>query len=1683
MKKPQNKMDVKYWEGGLTLHEVRAIEKIAQTFGGSTLNQETKPTKLGSLSDLKVLKPGGNSMFPWKGYAGFRLVGSGKEGEFDLVIVTHYNVIIVELKHWNGELTASGDNWYQNGEYRERSAVSKTQDKAHLLTSKLGNCGRAFPSFKGHKFDRPKVDFVVVLTGTSDGSKLPPKDKEHVLTLNEFLQLANEGAYNKRFRPHPQTNKSLNQDIPVFDQIFSEGETKPKSLIVDGYEAIEKIFPPENIESIYTEFLSKNKNNKDDYALLRRWGFSELNDVSSKTRDERFKIVSHEKEVLSFIRLNDADLYNACLRSLTNIDPNNITEEFYELFELPHNYTRLNEFISSFVTKYSEEERATLVKIILNNFASLHDIKIAHRDIGDHSLWLSPGMKMAMSSFMSAYHKPAGTVGERRKAISSGIIPIPEEQHTDHYGTEFDRDVYSLGILSWLVMQGKRLNLTSVKEAKENISNSDAWYAPIVQKAISTDPQDRFRNASEFLTAFTDAQPDVEEIALFDSSIIEPYKTEIKLYKTYVEDEEISSNDVKEVYRSGQLLVKIWNNALVNEDSSNIFSCKAFIEKVEKIQGLGTGFIPAIRDKGITHKSELFLIQDFIDAPSWENWAAADIPKDKKLQAIGALISHISYLHESELTHGDIHPGNILVLEECDELNIYIIDLPDFKLGSGEVKNHRYSPESITKATTIVRDNYAVMRMTCELLGLDWDNLDNNTEHKSLVEIIKAERSDGFGFISLERFSQSLKDLYETSAESIKEIHIQLSRQDFHESISLLPDNGELFLFYEPSTQNSDSVKVLLSGVDASWTIFFNPIHESIEGCLAPRKEDDIQPWVRDKSQLTLPIKINIQASDYNDTSELQAYLLEHETFLIDCKAAIKENTLNKEVDEQLSKDIDEQLKKLLSEVDYDEESIVSIKNEKIAIKNIWKAILETETEALPSIEVADEPKPDIRKSELVIPYDSDNEVLDRFSKEDDVLAVKKVDDKEFVVGRVNIDQSTSSELRIPLSSGKKYPKTGEVLYLRTKRDRASYNRRKKAMERVLNNNAVISDLTSYFEPTIEQLFTDFKVIPTDEQLDRYDQYDEEGNLTVSLNEAQRDAFKTLFSKGPLSLLQGPPGTGKTEFISAFVHYLLTEGNAQHILLVSQSHEAVNTAVERIRKHCSRLETSIDIVRFSNSEASVSQGLKDVYSRNLIESRRQSFIAELRERIQFIQPSLKLEPEYIDAVLNAELGIKKKIKNALRLQADILESSDDQLSISLSSSLEALCDQIISELNDTYLIEVNQIDLGNIGEKVDKHLNALYGIGPHEHRRIGALLDLVNDYRDRLSSNPGSYEEFLARSRTLVCGTCVGMGLDHLGLNQIQYDWVIIDEAARSISSELAIAMQSANRILLVGDHKQLPPLFQEEHKNAILRKLGVPRVEPFQSQVFTSDFEKAFLSPYGKAVGKSLLTQYRMAEPISRLVSDTFYDQPLVTGRREVQEFYRSGIDILKAPVTWLDTSECKFGYDSEDGTSLVNLEEINQILAVLKEIESNNEYVAELASLVSAGEPAIGIICMYGAQKRLLRRKFNELAWSPEFRSLIKIDTVDSYQGKENRIIIVSITRNGKDRKPKFLKEPNRINVAMSRAMDRLLIVGSMQMWNRENASLPLGRVTSYIQKYQNDDYRIVSAKQTVKKGRGRR
>lgn len=123
-------LEVEMWDGGLQEQEVLAIEKIKAAFSAN-VSKPDKPVRGGSIGEqLQSYGFTGNGMFPWKGYAGFRFVEAKKEGEFDLVIVTHCNVIIVELKDWNHQpVTARGDTWYKGDMNMGRSPVSVTRGK------------------------------------------------------------------------------------------------------------------------------------------------------------------------------------------------------------------------------------------------------------------------------------------------------------------------------------------------------------------------------------------------------------------------------------------------------------------------------------------------------------------------------------------------------------------------------------------------------------------------------------------------------------------------------------------------------------------------------------------------------------------------------------------------------------------------------------------------------------------------------------------------------------------------------------------------------------------------------------------------------------------------------------------------------------------------------------------------------------------------------------------------------------------------------------------------------------------------------------------------------------------------------------------------------------------------------------------------------------------------------------------------------------------------------------------------------------------------------------------------------------------------------------------------------------------------------------------------------------------
>ncbi len=141
---------------------------------------------------------------------------------------------------------------------------------------------------------------------------------------------------------------------------------------------------------------------------------------------------------------------------------------------------------------------------------------------------------------------------------------------------------------------------------------------------------------------------------------------------------------------------------------------------------------------------------------------------------------------------------------------------------------------------------------------------------------------------------------------------------------------------------------------------------------------------------------------------------------------------------------------------------------------------------------------------------------------------------------------------------------------------------------------------------------------------------------------------------------------------------------------------------------------------------------------------------------------------------------------------------------------------------------------------LDKLLQLLaqsHGVNnPAKIERLHSLLSLSQDWLDVLRSGEAGYDRFMLKTKQLACGTLVGVGRRSLELDQTQFDWVIVDEAGRAQASELMVALQSAKRVLLVGDHKQLPPFYQNGHIKHASKQLEVS-----QEAFLESDFERAF--------------------------------------------------------------------------------------------------------------------------------------------------------------------------------------------------------------------------------------------------
>ncbi len=328
--------------------------------------------------------------------------------------------------------------------------------------------------------------------------------------------------------------------------------------------------------------------------------------------------------------------------------------------------------------------------------------------------------------------------------------------------------------------------------------------------------------------------------------------------------------------------------------------------------------------------------------------------------------------------------------------------------------------------------------------------------------------------------------------------------------------------------------------------------------------------------------------------------------------------------------------------------------------------------------------------------------------------------------------------------------------------------------------------------------------------------------------------------------------------------------------------------------------------------------------------------------------------------------------------------------------------------------------------------------------------------------------------------------------NHTVFDVAIIDEVSKATPPELLMPMIRSKRSILVGDHRQLPPLFKEnqssyeemikqlEEEQADGEDVNSGEEDPLLTKehfdkykyMVTASLFKEYFENADVAIKESLLFQYRMHPDIMEVINH-FYENRLKCGLMDADKerahgmVIRSpeGLDFIRSDshAVWIDSS-CdptgKEAFETQDKTSKINELEAVLIVEMLQKMDRalGDQAAATRAEMgggkngTALAKKDVGVISFYGRQVREIRNRLKDV----KFEHLnYEINTVDRFQGKEKSIVIVSMVRNKKTRnksKESFVAAFQRINVAFSRARELLVVVGAKSMFYDYDVELPL-------------------------------
>jgi hypothetical protein len=378
---------------------------------------------------------------------------------------------------------------------------------------------------------------------------------------------------------------------------------------------------------------------------------------------------------------------------------------------------------------------------------------------------------------------------------------------------------------------------------------------------------------------------------------------------------------------------------------------------------------------------------------------------------------------------------------------------------------------------------------------------------------------------------------------------------------------------------------------------------------------------------------------------------------------------------------------------------------------------------------------------------------------------------------------------------------------------------------------------------------------------------------------------------------------------------------------------------------------------------------------------------------------------------------------------------------------------------------VNVLRIGNPTRVNDKMLGFTYERRFESHAdypQLWAIRKAIRELRGQRRGRTESYHQKLDRLKSRATEVELRINADLFGEARViastlvgsanrvlegqKYGTLFIDEAAQALEAACWIAIRKAGRVVLAGDHCQLPPTVKSiAALKGGLGKTLMERIVENKPEVVTL-----------------LKVQYRMHEDIMRFSSNWFYDGQV----QSAPQIKHRGILDYDVPMEWREAAPADAdGNEQPAGEEFVgesfgriNKAEAEQTLATLE------QYFTKIGkSRILEERIDVGIISPYRAQVQYLRRLIRQRAFFKPYRALISVNTVDGFQGQERDVILISLVRANADGQIGFLRDLRRMNVAITRARMKLIILGNVPTLTRHPFYSKLYR---YIKNLENQN-----------------